>query len=614
MPAENSDPLLISIQGSLASQRLELSLPVGVLTRVGRQPQSGWSVPWDKMISREHADFLWDGERLQIDVTENARNPVVHHSKQVRTVRIEPGDWFQIGQTTFQTRWLTEPADGSQPLEATTSFLMSTKDGYTPAELRKYQFENAAQQLELLSELPEGLRKATTDQELCSTLSRLLLAALPQAVAVAVSHYDISDLPSDPYLLTDFPKPLTMRVELRDDYSGRFQPSRRMIWQALVNERSLIHISSGGDNPDSGITLSEGLGWSFCCPVRGVATKGWCLYVSGRGSRSGSLVISEADLVPDLRFTELVAQFIGSIRQIRLLQEQKTQLSTFFSPKVIESLNDSRRSTELLCPAERSISVLFCDVRGFSRKSEKLQGDLLRLLDSVSAALGVMAKGIQDNDGTIADFQGDAALGFWGWPVPLDEGPIPACRAALQIFNEFRVGTVKPGDLLEGFSVGIGIAHGRAVAGQIGTERQAKVGVLGPVVNLGSRLEGLSKQFGVPICVDENTAVYVKDIFSPGEITLRRLALVRPKGMDTAITVYGLIPASCPALQLSPALLQQANKALDQIVSGDWHSARQILSCFPETDTPTQQLLKLMANTEFQPPPNWDGAFAFDLK
>ena len=114
--------------------------------------------------------------------------------------------------------------------------------------------------------------------------------------------------------------------------------------------------------------------------------------MAGQGTSQGRLVVIEHDLLGDLRFTQLVAQFIGSIRQVRMLQEHKTQLSTFFSPKIIEGLT-TQNAKEILCPAEREITVLFCDVRGFSKKAEALQGDLLTLLKSVSAALGVMAGG-----------------------------------------------------------------------------------------------------------------------------------------------------------------------------------------------------------------------------
>ena len=277
--------------------------------------------------------------------------------------------------------------------------------------------------------------------------------------------------------------------------------------RALRGQESVIHIWDE-DASNAQFTVCGGLGWAFCAPVDGDSCRGWCLYVSGKGSRTGSLLVTEDDLTGDLRFAELVAQFIGSVRQVRVLEEQKTQLSSFFSPKVIENLTG--RDSGVLEPAERDITVLFCDVRGFSKKSEQLQGDLRALLQTVSEALGVMTAGIIERDGAIADFQGDAVLGFWGWPVQHEDGPLPACRAALAIHKAFQEAVNGINPLLLGFSVGIGISHGTALAGQIGTRRQAKVGVFGPVVNQGSRLEGLSKKFGVPICIDQQTAELIR--------------------------------------------------------------------------------------------------------
>ena len=312
----------------------------------------------------------------------------------------------------------------------------------------------------------------------------MLLDAIPSAEAVAVAHFDKTRLPKTEASINSFPKPLTLRVETRKNIKNRFRPSRKILLRALRSESSVIHIWDPEEGA-GGATVSEGLGWAFCSPMVGESSQGWCLYVSGKGTTDGGLVVTFEDMAGDLRFTELVAQFIASIRNIRLLQEQKTQLSSFFSPKVIEGLT-GQDGCNTLAPAEKNISVLFCDVRGFSKKSEKLQDDLLSLLRSVSAALNVMAKGILQRDGAIADFQGDAALGFWGWPVELEEGPVPACKAALEIFTHFYNEIAVPGSLLEGFSVGLGVAHGRALAGQIGTDQQAKVGVFGPVVNQGA--------------------------------------------------------------------------------------------------------------------------------
>ncbi|MBP87565.1 MAG: hypothetical protein CMJ64_12710 [Planctomycetaceae bacterium] len=313
----------------------------------------------------------------------------------------------------------------------------------------------------------------------------------------------------------------------------------------------------------------------------------------------------------DLRFTELVAQFIGAVRQVRLLQEEKTQLSNFLSPNVIKNLT---RDEDVLTPAERDISVLFCDVRGFSRKAESMSNDLKALLESVRIALGMMANGILDRDGTIADFQGDAALGFWGWPVELELGPVPACRAALDIYRSFRRGTNDEESQLHGFSFGVGIAHGRAIAGQIGTSKQAKVGVFGPVVNQGSRLEGLTKQLGVPICIDETTAEWVRQRIPPTQTRVRRLAKVFPKGMATALTVYALLPPEHELPEMSETLIMLYDLALNAVIEGRWSEALPILQRIPDEDGPKQFLLAEMKRSDSTPPTDWNGAFTLGSK
>ncbi len=86
--------------------------------------------------------------------------------------------------------------------------------------------------------------------------------------------------------------------------------------------------------------------------------------------------LSSDALRGDLRLAELMAQIMGSILQIRLLEEQQARMTQFFSPKVAQTLI-SRGSEEALVPREDEFTVLFCDLRGFSRKSEKEQYDLM---------------------------------------------------------------------------------------------------------------------------------------------------------------------------------------------------------------------------------------------
>lgn len=611
--------LHVTISGQESSQRLQKTLAEGESVRVGRATKQGWEVPWDQMISREHAVLTWAEGKLHVQCLEQARNSLIYRGQPSREIRLGKDEWFQIGRTTFHASYVVDGTKARGPKSQLVEF-MEEKAGddsdreersFSPAELRQARFTNAEKQMEILERLPERISTSQSDDDLGGMLSQLLLDAIPAAVAVAVAHFDESGLPKEMSQLDEFPQALFMRVQTRDDYTGRFSPSRRMFLKCLQKQECVMHIFSAGG--ETSFTVSEGLGWAFCSPIKTESTRGWCMYVSGQGSPTGGLVVSEEDLLSDLRFTRLLAQFIGSIRQVRMLQEQKTQLSTFFSPKIIEGLT-TLNSREMLSPAEREISVLFCDVRGFSKKAETLGDDALTLLKSVSAALGIMAGGIVERDGAVADFQGDAALGFWGWPTPSPEGPVPACRTALAIHRAFKQGVSQSDSLLFGFSIGMGIAHGRAVAGQIGTNQQSKVGVFGKVVNQGSRLEGLTKQFDVPICVDEKTADFVLRFLPPTEGRLRRLARVRPKGMDVAINVFGLLPPLNEYEEVTPEIITEHENAVDAIVQGDWSRALEALQKIPDSDGPKQFLLEQMGKFSNTPPAGWDGAFTLDSK
>lgn len=607
-------PQLVA-KGLTQDGEFEQELTQGQVVRIGRKPANGWAVGWDKQISREHADVEWDGSALKVSCLEAARNPIVVADSPVRSAIIAPGKTFVIGQTefTFVSDVISdEPAadDPQVPGEV-------DEHAFNRDELKNFEFRDAGQQIELLSELPAILDESATDADFAARLVELLMEGIPASDAVAVVQYELPEIDNDDGNATvagvaELPeKPAMMRVATRDEYEGRFRPSRRLVLSALTRQESIVHLwndeseEEGDDGPQ--FTVSDDLDWAFCTPIISESTRGWCLYVSGITEGD----IEEGDLGGDLRFAELMAQFIASVRHVRSLQETQTQLSSFFSPKVIESLTGEDAHLALV-PQERDISVLFCDVRGFSKKSEQYKDDLHMLLSCVKEALGVMANGIIDSDGTIADFQGDAALGFWGWPVALDEGPVPACRAALEIQRVF-IGDDKRGGLLDGFSVGLGVAHGNAIAGHIGTPKQAKVGVFGPVVNQGARLETMTKQYGVSICIDEQAAEYCKKFLKPEEGRLRKLAHVRPKGMDSIVVVTELVqPLGTPGTPTNEHITG-FEAAVEAVVAGEWSSAIDQLNALPD-DGAKEFLINHMAEFNNEPPAEWDGAFSLAKK
>ena len=608
----------------------------GQAVRLGRSPAIGWGVGWDRTISREHADLLWKNGRLSVTCLVAAMNPIKVRGESLRSAMVGDSEVFEIGQSKFYVDGGSVPA--SNALSQATQVARETMAGmalataeeefpthdeeeefveehsYPAIELRDVSFGDAERQMEVLSNLPQLISGSTGDVDLAEMLCGLLLEAIPPAVAVAAVLFEESDV-LEMRKLDDpdaaIPKPKMMRVQTRDAFEGRFMPSRRLLRKAIRRRENVIHIV--GDGGSSKFTMANALGWAFCAPLTTDSCLGWCLYVSGLGGRDDSNLVTADSLKGDLRFTQLVAQFIGSIRTVRTLQEHKTQLSAFFSPKVMENLTKKGGAGDILVPSERDITVLFCDVRGFSRQAEQLKNDLHKLLDCVKAALSAMTGGMLAFDGSIADFQGDAALGFWGWPTPLPDGPMSACRAALAIMRAFHLPPEQQG-LLKGFSCGAGIAHGRAIAGQIGTTQQAKIGVFGPVVNQGSRIEGLTRQFGISICIDEATADFVRRLMPPEEGRCRRLARVRPKGMDTSLLLYELLPPEADGRSVDDVAMLNYGAAVDLVISGRWAEALERLNAVPDEDGPKKFLLAQMAKLNNTPPAGWDGAFRLDSK
>lgn len=179
----------------------------------------------------------------------------------------------------------------------------------------------------------------------------------------------------------------------------------------------------------------------------------------------------------------------------------------------------------------REMTVLFSDVRGFTTISEGLNPkDLSALMNQF---LTPMTRVIHEHRGTIDKYMGDAVMAFWGAPLPDVEHARHALRAGLdmlarvdQINKEFAARNWPP------LKIGIGINTGSMSVGNMGSEFRMAYTVLGDAVNLGSRLEGLTKGYGVSLIVSEATREAVP------EYAYREIDRVRVKGKDKPITIY----------------------------------------------------------------------------
>jgi adenylate cyclase len=312
-----------------------------------------------------------------------------------------------------------------------------------------------------------------------------------------------------------------------------------------------------------------------------------------------------------VKFTGLVASLLGAMRDFQALQRQQTTLGRFFSPVALPMLTGPE-AEQALEPRLAEVTVLFCDLRGFSKQAELASDDLLELLKRVSRALDVMTRSIHAHRGVIGDFQGDAALAFWGWPGADPDSAMNACLAAVEIRERFAQAALDPTDPLTGFRCGIGIATGEAVVGRLGTAGQFKIDVFGPVVNLASRLEGITKQLRVPILVDERTVERAGAQADAG-FRFRRLARLRPLGLTRAVTATELLPAAGASL-LDAEGVALYEQALDAFIAGRWDEAFGLLHAVPPWDHGKDFLTSHILGHRREPPPGWDGVVALDSK
>jgi len=563
---------------------------------LGRATDCDIPIPWESALSRRHLRLKLNGESLSLTMEQDGSNPLFHEGKEVRECTLKANTHCVIGETLL--KWVsTESSRSSDHLPA-------DEVTFSHEALKRAMYPDPDRRIEVLSHLPELIWGARTEQELALRLVNLLLAGIPQAEAAALVALREGDVE-------------ILNWDRRKETAGPLKPSSKLVREALQSGKSILHLWRRVANADSmEYTTTTDIDWAFCTPIPGSETSGWGLYLAG-GSRpdwgAGRTLTHQVALQSEVKFAELVAEIVGSVRRLGHLERQQTTLRQFFPPTVLSAVG-ADLDLGLLAPREADVTILFCDLRGFSKRAEESRDDLLGLLDRVSRALGVVTQNILAQGGGIGDFLGDAALGFWGWPVASPTAPLDACRAALGIRKAFQERLRDSHDPLSDFRVGIGIAQGRAVAGKIGTSDHVKVTVFGPVVNLASRLEGLTKQLHVPILLDEAVAAQVREQLSPETGRIRSIARVLPAGLTTPLTVSELLPPAGADSALSDADLVNFEKAVEAFISGRWDEAYHALHTIPATDQAQDFMALQIAQNHRQPPSDWNGVIALPSK
>eukprot|EP01041_Mallomonas_annulata_P025027 gene25027-45964_t len=236
----------------------------------------------------------------------------------------------------------------------------------------------------------------------------------------------------------------------------------------------------------------------------------------------------------------------GYFVESRSKRELANLFGTYVPPELVDEMLKDPDSYSMQA-TNRELTVMFCDMRGFTKMSEQMEPTQLQaLLTGVFSRLTTL---IRANRGTIDKYMGDCVMAFWGAPVETAEHAHLAVKSAMEMANAVReINAEHRANGLPEIGIGIGLNTGTMCVGDMGSNIRRSYTVIGDAVNLGSRLEGLSKVYGVDIVVSENAKKLAPDF------AWQELDKVRVKGKEQAVSIYWPL---APLDRISPEVTEE---------------------------------------------------------
>ena len=330
------------------------------------------------------------------------------------------------------------------------------------------------------------------------------------------------------------------------------------------------------------------------------------------GKLDGSIDVTTRDEIG-----QLTTAFNNMVEQLRHKERLRETFGRYVDPRVVEGLIDPK-SLAASSGERRVMTVLFCDMKGFTSLSEGMtpQG----LVKVMNHYLSTMSGPIRSHRGIIDKYIGDAIMAYWGPPFTEDsEQARLACLAAVEMADR---GTALRTDLPEligvrtvpsDCEVRIGIATGEVLVGSIGSEFMMSYTVMGDAVNLASRLENANKLYGSHSLASEATILAAGDAVEAREVD--RLIVV---GQTHPETVFEIIARAGELTEQQFVLQARYAEGLAAYRERRWDDARAAFQVALEAvpgDGPSKVMADRVENFRVNPPPaDWDGAWRLDQK
>ncbi len=300
----------------------------------------------------------------------------------------------------------------------------------------------------------------------------------------------------------------------------------------------------------------------------------------------------------------------GYFVESRSKRELANLFGTYVPPELVDEMVKDPDHYSMKA-ANRELTVMFCDMRGFTKMSETMEPvQLQELLTGVFTRLTAL---IRANRGTIDKYMGDCVMAFWGAPVETEQHAHLAVKSAMEMANAVR--EINHGHRERGLpeiGIGIGLNTGSMCVGDMGSNIRRAYTVIGDAVNLGSRLEGLSKAYGVDIVVSEATKKQAPDF------AWQELDRVRVKGKEQAVTIFWPVAPLERLAEDSLSELKTWASFIKAYRAQNWDQADVLLINLMRMNAKKylyQLYAERVASMRLLPfDPEWDGATNFETK
>ena len=315
--------------------------------------------------------------------------------------------------------------------------------------------------------------------------------------------------------------------------------------------------------------------------------------------------------------------FTSFVREQAQRRQIRSAFGQYLSPALVEQLAQSPEKL-VLGGEEREMTIMFSDMRGFTSISETYKNDPQGLTALMNRFLTPLTNAILNRKGTIDKYMGDAIMAFWNAPLDDKDHQLNACEAALDMLervdelNQAREQEAKEeGRPFIPLNVGVGLNTGICVVGNMGSDIRFDYSVFGDSVNLASRLEGQSKEYGFPIIIGSKTAMAVKDRFA-----ILELDFIMVKGKKEPEVIYAI--AGRDDVAQSGAFQRLRNLTIEMLAcyrSRDWDGALFAIERGRNSDDGAALAslyklyeIRIRSYMETPPPADWNGAFALLTK